>query len=77
MSQKGSLVNSERTRFDFAHPQAVTAEEIARIETIVNHVVAANYEVSANLMSYDDAIKTGAMALFGEIRRRSPRAENG
>ncbi len=66
VSQKGSLVNHERTRFDFAHPQAVTAEEIARIEAIVNHVAAANYEVSANLMSYDDAIKTGAMALFGE-----------
>ncbi|MDK2126831.1 alanine--tRNA ligase [Parachitinimonas caeni] len=64
--QKGSLVNSERTRFDFAHPQAVTAEEMARIEQIVNHVIAQNYAISATLMSYDDAIRAGAMALFGE-----------
>ena len=66
VSQKGSLVNSERTRFDFAHPQAVTAEELARIEAIVNHVIAQNYDVSATVMKHDDAIKAGAMALFGE-----------
>ncbi|WP_137937326.1 alanine--tRNA ligase [Chitinivorax sp. B] len=66
VSQKGSLVNHERTRFDFAHTQAVTTEELARIEAVVNHVVASNYDVTATLMSYDDAIRAGAMALFGE-----------
>ncbi|MEW9899773.1 alanine--tRNA ligase [Chitinivorax sp. PXF-14] len=66
VSQKGSLVNHERTRFDFAHPQPVTAEEISRIEQVVNHVAAANYEVTASVMPYDDAIRAGAMALFGE-----------
>ncbi|MBV8658793.1 MAG: alanine--tRNA ligase [Burkholderiales bacterium] len=66
VSQKGSLVNSERTRFDFAHTQAVTAEELAKIEAIVNHVIAQNYDVSATVMKHDEAIKAGAMALFGE-----------
>lgn len=66
VEQKGSLVNAERTRFDFSHPKPVTAEELATIEAMVNRVVAANHDVSANLMSYDDAIKSGAMALFGE-----------
>ncbi|WP_018150895.1 alanine--tRNA ligase [Leeia oryzae] len=66
VSQKGSLVNHERTRFDFAHGQPVTAAEIAKIEAIVNRVVMSNHDVSASLMSFDDAIKTGAMALFGE-----------
>ena len=64
--QKGSLVNHERTRFDFAHGEAVTPAQLAEIERVVNHVVAANYPVSATLMPYDDAIRTGAMALFGE-----------
>jgi alanyl-tRNA synthetase len=64
--QKGSLVNHERTRFDFAHPQAVTAEEIAKIEAVVNHVVTQNYPVSATIMKHDEAIKAGAIALFGE-----------
>ncbi len=66
VEQKGSLVNAERTRFDFSHPKPVTAEELATIEAMVNRVVAANHDVSANSMSYDDAIKSGAMALFGE-----------
>jgi alanyl-tRNA synthetase len=66
VAQKGSLVNPERTRFDFAHGQPVTAEEIAEIERLVNHVIAANYEVKAQLMSFDDAVRAGAMALFGE-----------
>ncbi|MDN0076549.1 alanine--tRNA ligase [Crenobacter sp. SG2303] len=66
VAQKGSLVNHERTRFDFAHTGPVTAAEIAEIERVVNHVVAANYEVTARLMAYDDAIRAGAMALFGE-----------
>ncbi|QZA76377.1 alanine--tRNA ligase [Deefgea tanakiae] len=66
VEQKGSLVNAERTRFDFSHPKAVTAEEIAKIESLVNHVIMANEEAQVRLMSYDDAIKFGAMALFGE-----------
>ncbi len=66
VAQKGSLVNPERTRFDFAHGQPVTVEEIAEIERLVNHVIAANYEVKAQLMSFDDAVRAGAMALFGE-----------
>ncbi|MFC3625775.1 alanine--tRNA ligase [Vogesella amnigena] len=66
VAQKGSLVNAERTRFDFAHGQPVSAEEIAEIERVVNHVVAANYEVSARVMAFDDAVRAGAMALFGE-----------
>jgi alanyl-tRNA synthetase len=66
VAQKGSLVNHERTRFDFAHNAPVSAEEIAEIERVVNHVVTANYEVSATHMSYDDAIRAGAIALFGE-----------
>ena len=66
VSQKGSLVNTERTRFDFSHGQAVTAEEIAEIERLVNAEVLANHEVGAKLMSFDDAVASGAMALFGE-----------
>lgn len=66
VQQKGSLVNNERTRFDFAHTQAVSAEEIAKIEAVVNHVIAQNYPVSATIMKQDEALKAGAMALFGE-----------
>ena len=66
VSQKGSLVNTERTRFDFSHGQAVTADEIAEIERLVNAEVLANHEVGAKLMSFDDAVASGAMALFGE-----------
>ncbi|PTU32437.1 alanine--tRNA ligase [Stenotrophobium rhamnosiphilum] len=66
VAQKGSLVNEQRTRFDFSHTQPVTADELAEIETRVNRAVLANVEVTAKSMSYDDAIKSGAMALFGE-----------
>ncbi|POZ61480.1 alanine--tRNA ligase [Chromobacterium alticapitis] len=66
VAQKGSLVNPERTRFDFAHGEAVSAEQIAELERVVNHVIAANYEVKAELMSMADAQKSGAMMLFGE-----------
>ncbi|MEO9457108.1 alanine--tRNA ligase [Chromobacterium phragmitis] len=66
VAQKGSLVNPERTRFDFAHGEAVTAEQIAELERVVNHVIASNYEVKAELMSMADAQKSGAMMLFGE-----------
>ena len=66
VAQKGSLVDEQRTRFDFSHTQAVTAAEIADIEDRVNRAVLANVEVGAKVMKYDDAIKSGAMALFGE-----------
>jgi alanyl-tRNA synthetase len=66
VTQKGSLVSAERTRFDFSHPQAVSAEEIARIEDLVNAEIRRNSKVDTRLMKHDEAIKAGAMALFGE-----------
>ena len=66
VQQKGSLVDPQRTRFDFSHPQAMTAGEITRVEALVNREIRRNVEVSAKLMSYDNAISAGAMALFGE-----------
>ncbi|ULQ45444.1 alanine--tRNA ligase [Flagellatimonas centrodinii] len=66
VAQKGSLVDAQRTRFDFSHPSAVTVEEIIEIENRVNRAVLANVEVGARVMGYDDAIASGAMALFGE-----------
>ncbi len=66
VQQKGSLVDATRTRFDFSHPQPMTAEEIARVEALVNREIRRNAAVSARVMKYDDAIKAGAMALFGE-----------
>nr|WP_240954077.1 alanine--tRNA ligase [Solimonas marina] len=66
VAQKGSLVDETRTRFDFSHNAALTADEIAEIEDRVNRAVLANVPVSAQVMKYDDAIKAGAMALFGE-----------
>ena len=66
VAQKGSLVDEQRTRFDFSHTQPVTAAEITEIENRVNRAILANAEVLAGLMKYDDAIKSGAMALFGE-----------
>ncbi|BEV70665.1 MULTISPECIES: alanine--tRNA ligase [unclassified Paludibacterium] len=66
VAQKGSLVNHDRTRFDFAHGEAVTAAQMAEIERVVNHVISANYPVTASSMSYDEAIRAGAIALFGE-----------
>ena len=65
-TQKGSLVTAESTRFDFANDKALTAAQIEEIERIVNHVIMQNYKVAIDEMSYDDAIKAGAMALFGE-----------
>jgi alanyl-tRNA synthetase len=66
VQQKGSLVDSERLRFDFSHFEAVTADELKKIEHMVNGQVRANTEVSTRLMSMDDAVAAGAMALFGE-----------
>ncbi len=66
VQQKGSLVNAERTRFDFAHNGAVTDEEIRQIEALVNAEILANAGATAQVMAIDDAQKTGAMMLFGE-----------
>jgi alanyl-tRNA synthetase len=66
VTQKGSLVDSQRTRFDFGHPKPMTDEEIHTVEALVNREVRANQAVDVSHMGYDDAIKAGAMALFGE-----------
>jgi len=66
VSQKGSLVNPERLRFDFSHFEPMTDDEIYTIESIVNQQIRVNQPVSAEVMSKDEAVKAGAMALFGE-----------
>ncbi|MBU6257240.1 MAG: alanine--tRNA ligase [Burkholderiales bacterium] len=66
VQQKGSLVNAERTRFDFAHGAPMTEAQTARVEALVNAEVLANTETRARVMSIDAAQKTGAMMLFGE-----------
>ncbi len=66
VEQKGSLVDAERLRFDFSHPQAVTREELDAIERLVNEQIRANDPVEVEVMKYPDAIESGAMALFGE-----------
>jgi len=66
VEQKGSLVTPERLRFDFSHGEPMTKAEIAKVEQIVNHEIRLNAEANAAVMSMDDAIEKGAMALFGE-----------
>ncbi len=66
VTQKGSLVAPDRLRFDFSHYEAVTPGQIAEIEDIVNDEIRANRAADVRHMSYDDAIESGAMALFGE-----------
>jgi alanyl-tRNA synthetase len=66
VTQKGSLVEPARLRFDFAHPKAVAGDELARIEALANAFVLQNAPVETRLMALEDAMKTGAMALFGE-----------
>jgi alanyl-tRNA synthetase len=66
VQQKGSLVAPDRLRFDFSHIEAVNAEQLQEIEDIVNDEIRRNVVASTEVMSYDDAIKSGAVALFGE-----------
>jgi len=66
VQQKGSLVDSQRLRFDFSHPEGVSAQQLKTIEILVNEQIRANTAVHTRLMSMDDAVASGAMALFGE-----------
>ncbi|AJX00487.1 alanine--tRNA ligase [Burkholderia gladioli] len=66
VQQKGSLVDADKTRFDFAHNAPMSDDEIRRVEAIVNAEILANSPGIVSNMSYDDAVKGGAMALFGE-----------
>ena len=66
VTQKGSLVAADRLRFDFSHYEAVTGEQLAEIEALVNDEIRRNVAADTALMTYDDAIASGAMALFGE-----------
>ena len=66
VQQKGSLVDAQRTRFDFSHNEPMSDAQLRQVEELVNHEVRRNSEVAVRVMKYDDAIKAGAMALFGE-----------
>ena len=66
IEQAGSLVSKDRLRFDFTHFSAMSAEEIKKVEELVNEAIHKNMEIHTDVMSLEDAKKTGAMALFGE-----------
>ena len=66
VAQKGSLVSPERLRFDFSHPKPISADELEQVEDIANTIVLQNAPVTTRLMAVDDAIASGARALFGE-----------
>ncbi|HET9615979.1 MAG TPA: alanine--tRNA ligase [Pseudolabrys sp.] len=66
VAQKGSLVSPDRLRFDISHPKPITADELSRVEDIANDIVLQNSAVTTRLMAVDDAIASGARALFGE-----------
>jgi alanyl-tRNA synthetase len=66
VQQKGSLVDAQRTRFDFSHNEAMTEVQKREVEMLVNDEIRRNHEVSARIMKHDEALKAGAMALFGE-----------
>jgi alanyl-tRNA synthetase len=66
VAQKGSLVDAERLRFDFSHFEPMTQEQILAVEEMVNEQIRVNNEVQTNVMDYESAVASGAMALFGE-----------
>ena len=66
VTQKGSLVNEHHLRFDFSHPRAMNDNEIDAVEAMVNTIIRQNDEVATRLMTPDEAIEAGALALFGE-----------
>jgi alanyl-tRNA synthetase len=66
VQQKGSLVDAERTRFDFSHNEPMTEDQVREVEALVNREIRRNTEVSARIMKYDDAIRAGALAFFGD-----------
>ncbi|MCL4767665.1 MAG: alanine--tRNA ligase [Hyphomicrobiaceae bacterium] len=66
VAQKGSLVAPDRLRFDFSHPKPMSADEVRTVEDLANEVVAQNVPVETRLMSIEEAMESGAMALFGE-----------
>jgi alanyl-tRNA synthetase len=66
VQQKGSLVDAQRTRFDFSHNEPISDAQLRQVEDLVNREIRHNTEISVRVMKYDDAIKAGAMALFGE-----------
>jgi alanyl-tRNA synthetase len=66
VEQRGSLVAPDHLRFDFTHPRAMTPEELTEVERIVNREIRANPAADVRVMAFDDALKTGATALFGE-----------
>ena len=66
VTQKGSLVDAERLRFDFSHPEAVTAKQLQAVTALVNEQIRANADVQVTVTDMDSAVKAGAMALFGE-----------
>ncbi len=66
VQQKGSLVDADRTRFDYSHNEPLSEQQIRAIEQLVNQEIRRNVPVEARVMKYDEALKSGAMALFGE-----------
>lgn len=66
VQQKGSIVSNDKLRFDFSHSDAINNKQLCQIESEVNQHIRANYQAETKLMSYDEALETGAMALFGE-----------
>jgi alanyl-tRNA synthetase len=66
VQQKGSIVSNDKLRFDFSQSEPITAEQLTTIEREVNQHIRANYDAVTKIMSFDEAVETGAMALFGE-----------
>jgi alanyl-tRNA synthetase len=76
VTQKGSLVAADRLRFDFSHPEALSADELAKIEHLTNATILENEQTSVELMPLDKAMESGAMSLFGEKYENDVRVLN-